>query len=233
VLAAEYYLPPLAFGAATRRELTPYDGSPFWGMFGLHLILVTTIYSAVLIAGDGFGVSWRLYAPVLVMGFVMPLVWPQVRSVPALAMLQNGWKSGLLDGLVGVLIGAVLGGVMEAVGRRLDRAGMEAGPHCPCLRCGFLSSMLRVAPIWVGVAVGLVSGWQRALWLAPIVVVSGGFLAACLCNAAQAPGVKVPLADEPATTSEIAADSGATPAPEAIQEEIHIISPPTEPIEPS
>lgn len=236
VLAAEYYVPPLVIGATTRRELTPYDGAPFWGMYGLHLFLVTTLYAAVFIAGDGFGVPGRLFGPVLLLGFVMPLFWPQVRSVPAVAAWQSGWQSGLMDGLVGVFVGALVGGALQAIGRSKAPSAAEDNSLGPGIRCGFSDGMLRCAPVWMGAAVGLVVGFQRAVWIVPATIFIGGFAAAGLCRIAMSRAVEVPPADEsfntPDVTSEITAETGATPEPEAIEEEIHIVSPPTEPVEP-
>lgn len=237
VLAAEHYLPPLAIVATTRRELSPHDGAPFWGMYGLHLFLVTTIFAAVFIAVDGFRVTRRLYGPALLLGFVLPLVWPQVRSVPAVAAWQGGWQSGLVDGLAGVFVGALVGGVLGAVGRAINESDNEGRADCPCLRCGLVCAMLRMSPGWMGAAVGLVAGWQRAIWLAPIVILISGFAAAGLCRWAIALSTKERPAGEPLETpditAEITAQTGATPEPEVIEEEIHIVSPPTEPIEPS
>jgi leader peptidase (prepilin peptidase)/N-methyltransferase len=233
VLAAEYYLPPLAPWAATRPVLTPYDGPPFWGMYGLHLTLVTTIYTAVLIAADGFRVPCRLYGPALMVGLVMPLAWPLVRSLPATSAPMSGWQSGLVDGLAGVACGAVVAGLVGTMAVRGWRSFAQERPVDSSSCAGFAESMWRLRPVWMGAAVGVALGWQRALWMAPVTVFASGAAAAGVCAFSRAGSGAEPAAAVPTSPPEITAETGATPDPDSISDEVHIVSPPTEPTEPS
>ena len=109
VLVAEHYLPTDAFVYHARRLLTPRDGVSFWCMYVTHVGLVTTLIAAVLILGDGFHLPAALFLPMLVVGFVLPLLWPEIRSIPALAYRdEHVWWAGLIDGLAGLSTGLVI-----------------------------------------------------------------------------------------------------------------------------
>ena len=213
VLVGEHFLPAGAMGFATRRVLTPYDGAAFWGMYGLHLVLVVTIYAAALIAGDGFRVPRRLFGPVLFVGIVLPLVWPHVRSVPAIAAWQTGWQAGLVDGAIGLVAGAVVGAALDAVARGLNRYYGAAS--------------------WMMGAMGVVLGWQRAIWVGPLAVLATGGAVAGLRAFARYQAATPKSALETEITPETDAPATLPSDPEAISEEVHIVSPPTEPMEPS
>jgi leader peptidase (prepilin peptidase)/N-methyltransferase len=212
VLTGEHFLPTGVIGFVTRRPLTPYDGAAFWGMYGLHLVLLLTLYAAVLIAGDGFRVPRRLYGPVLVLGSVLPLIWPDVRSVPALSAWQMGWKAALVDGAIGLVVGLVVGAAFDALVRGRSR---------------------HVSGAWMISAIGIVFGWQRVLWIGPLAALVSGWATAGLREIPRAAIQAKPLATEPLAMPEIAARTGAVADPETISEEVHIVSPPTEPTEPS
>src|SRR5262245_56882576 len=84
VLAAEYYVPVAVPGLRTRHVLHVRDGAPFWCMYFVHVALVTTLIGAVLLWSDKNVVPGALFLPVIVAGLVLALIWPEVRSVPAL-----------------------------------------------------------------------------------------------------------------------------------------------------
>ena len=108
VLAADIYLPPGALGFATRRLLTPHDGPAFWCMYFIHVTLVTTFLGFILIVADGNAVGASFFFPVALSGFVLPLLWPQIRSVPAAIYPDaNVWWAGLVDGIAGLTAGLV------------------------------------------------------------------------------------------------------------------------------
>lgn len=218
VLAGELFLPASAFELATRRLLTPWDGTPFWCMYGLHLLLVVTLYAAVLIAGDGFQVTPRLNGPLLAVGLVLPLIWPEVRSVPATPAVVVGWQAGLYDGLIGLLAGASTGVVIAVAAWAMLGQGIAPIPR---LRFGLL-----------GGAIGLVFGWQRALWLSPLVLVLSALSVAALRIIKPAHAKTGESTGEPTAAPEFAA-ARTLPDAEAISEEVHIVCPPTEPTEPS
>jgi leader peptidase (prepilin peptidase)/N-methyltransferase len=218
VLVCEHFLPPGAIGFAARRVLTPYDGPPFWGMYGLHLLLLVTIYAAVLIAGDGYFVPLRLFAPLLIVGLALPLVWPQVRSVPASGTFQMGWQAGLVDGVLGLVAGAAVGIAFDAV----------AGVHRRKLATGADDTA-----IWTMAAIGLVVGWQRVLWMGPVTMFLSAWVVGGLRASSRARSKGEHLPPMPTDAPEASATTGLLADQEAISEEVHIVSPPIEPTEPS
>src|SRR5207248_2209172 len=96
----------------TRPALSPYDVVPFWCMYATHVGLVTTLIAATLILSDGHRVSAMVFLPICVVGFALPLIWPEIRSVAAFVYRDNHvWWSGLIDGLAGAATGLALGAV--------------------------------------------------------------------------------------------------------------------------
>jgi leader peptidase (prepilin peptidase)/N-methyltransferase len=156
VLAAEHFFPPIALGFTTRRLLSPHDGVAFWSMYFLHVALVTTLNAAVLIRVDGFRVPARMYLPVLAAGMVLPIIWPEIRSVPAFSMQSwTGWRVGLIDGLAGLAAGFLVASI-GSVWR------WQATGHWPMF-----------APIALASSIGAVLGWQRTLVVFPVALIAG------------------------------------------------------------
>lgn len=155
VLACEHYLPAGALGFTTRRLLTPYDSVPFWCMYAVHVGLMTTLLVATLILSDGHRLSPGVFLPIGAVAFVLPLIWPEIRSVPAFAYGNDHvWWNGLVDGLAGAAMGAALGGLAGWWWRRL-------GDKWPAF-----------APLAWSCAVGIVLGWQRTIYVLPASVVA-------------------------------------------------------------
>jgi leader peptidase (prepilin peptidase)/N-methyltransferase len=152
VLAGEQVLPAglgFTLDYAPRPRLTAHDGPPFWCMYAMHVMLATTLVAAILIAADGFPVAAALFLPAIALGFVVPLIWAQTRSLPATAQPLTGWPAGLVDGVAG--LGA---GVLSGLWIRLCRG-----------RLGHRWST--AALIAFASAVGVVLGWQPTpLWTA-------------------------------------------------------------------
>jgi len=147
VVATEYYLPAGAIGFRTRHMLHVRDGVPFWSMYFLHVALMTTVIGAVLLRGDGNRVPGTLFLPVMVVGFVLPLIWPEVRSLPAIGNLElSRLQSGLVDGLAGFG-----GGLVAAAVLLLFARSRSWGP---------------AAVIGFCCAIGVVLGWQRGMIVA-------------------------------------------------------------------
>jgi hypothetical protein len=116
-------------------------------------VLLTTLVAAVLIRADGFPVPPSIFAPILVLGFGLPLVWPDIRSVPAVTDSSLiGWRSGLVDGITGLGLGLLI----ALVG---SLCAWQAEGRWP-----------QFAPLPLGAAIGLVLGWQRTLVWLPITV---------------------------------------------------------------
>ena len=115
---------------------------------------MTTLITATLILGDGHRLSASIFLPIGVIAFVLPLIWPDIRSVPALKYPNdNVWWAGLLDGLAGTATGLVLG-ALGSWRWRIMRGQWPA-----------------FAPIAWSCAVGVVLGWQRTTYSLPASVV--------------------------------------------------------------
>lgn len=149
VLAGEHFLPAVGLGFAVREPLTARDGAAFWCMYAVHVVLVTTLIGAALLRADGAGVPATLFLPILVIGFVLPLIWPEIRSVPTLGDREwSNWHDGLIDGLFGLLMGFVLGAAASVVARWKE---WPVG-----------------AVVAMGCCVGVVLGWQRTILWFPV-----------------------------------------------------------------
>jgi hypothetical protein len=152
VLASEQVMPAglgFTLDYVPRARLTPHDGPPFWCLYATHVVLLTTLVGAVLIAADGFAVPPSMFLPAIVLGFVVPLIWPQTRMLPATDVRLGGWPSGLVDGLAGLAAGTLSGlWIRLCRGRGTDH---WATPALVALGCG----------------VGVTLGWQPTpLWTA-------------------------------------------------------------------
>ncbi len=149
VLVAEYYLPAGAIGFKTRHVLHVRDGAPFWCMYFLHVALVTTLIGAVLLRGDRNVVPATYFLPVIVVGLALPLVWPEMRSVPAVRGWElRGWQAGLVDGLAGVVGGILIGAALISIARKRGWMPLAVIGYCCC--------------------VGIVLGWQRGMIIAAV-----------------------------------------------------------------
>lgn len=143
-------LPPVATGGGI--VLPPLDSGQSAAIVGYHLLLLSTLLSAVLIEYDGNRPPGGLFAPALAIGWLAPLAWPYLHPVPALGALGidlPGPVAGLIDGTAGLALGALLGfGLWRASGAS-RRAGL----------------------LWVPACVGLFLGWQAVAVLVPLMVV--------------------------------------------------------------
>jgi leader peptidase (prepilin peptidase) / N-methyltransferase len=153
VLVAEHFLPALSLGFAVRSPLLPHDGAPFWCRYAIHVVLVTTLIGATLLRADGFLVPARIFFPLLAIGLALPLIWPEIRSVPAFGNRQpSGWQVGLMDGLLGLSMGLATGALASAWARQ---------------RHWSVSAVIAMA-----CSVGVVLGWQRTLLWFPAAFVA-------------------------------------------------------------
>jgi hypothetical protein len=187
-MVAEFYLPAGSLGFATRRLLTPRDGTPFFCMYAMHVVFVTTMIGVILMRAAGSVVSPTIFLPACSLAVVVPLIWPETRSVPAAAYGNlNSWQMGLIDGLAGVLMGLAFGLFATLPARQKGwRSGVVV-----CTACG----------------IGLLLGWQRApVWF---------LLVLPICDLATYTVrlIAPPLEDEPPVTSEPAADETVSSSP--------------------
>ncbi len=144
----------LSFGFARRPEIAMHDWWPYWSRYATHMVLVTTYLGGILILGDNFRTPARLYWPAIALGFVLPLVWPEIRSAPAWRYGPlPAWQAGLIDGLAGLAIG-IVGGLAGCLWR-----WFRTGEWPP------------FAPVSWMIALCVVLGWQRGIaWSVPALV---------------------------------------------------------------
>lgn len=119
--------------------LAPHTARQLAGMLVWHLLLVCTLLAAGLIEYDRPRLPIKLFGPAMVVGWLVPLAWPWLHPVPAVAGL-SGPLAGLVDGAAGFGLG-LLGGL--AVWRLTDP---RRGPGLPA----------------AAACVGLFLGWQAA-----------------------------------------------------------------------
>jgi leader peptidase (prepilin peptidase)/N-methyltransferase len=185
VLASESMMPAglgFTLDYVPRARLAPQDGPPFWCQYAMHVVFLTTFVGAILIAADGFAVPASIFLPAIALGFIVPIIWPQARSLPATNEPTVGWSGGLIDGVVGLAVG-----VFSGLWIRLIR-GREA------------NRWSTLALIALGCAVGVVLGWQPTpLWTALIWIFV--LIAARLLASPQA-GEEPPQGIDPPTSAE-------------------------------
>ncbi len=154
------------------------------GLTAMHLFLLSTLLAAALIETSGRRPPARLFLPVLAVGAVFPLLWPELRPVPlawpwmgspnaageGVALRPTGplgaaWQRypGFVEGLAGLAAGAVTGWMGSTV--RLRRKNRAERPSSAAAR-GTPSGAVRsgdLHPLAGTAAVGVVLGWQAVL----------------------------------------------------------------------
>jgi prepilin signal peptidase PulO-like enzyme (type II secretory pathway) len=188
VLLSEIYLPAGSLGFATRQPLTSRDGVAFWCMYATHVTLVTTMIGVILMRSDGSFVPARMFAPALTIALVLPLLYAEIRSVPAISWSEiTGWQIGLIDGLAGLAMGAAVGFLASL----------------PARRKGWSTPVV----IAIGCSFGAVLGWQRTpIWL--LVILPLCDLATYVVRSAAVPSRSlVPETQSPAPDGATASES--------------------------
>lgn len=67
------------FGVVAIAEMPYLCKTEVFGLYPYHILLLCTLLCAGLIEYDGNRVPWKLFVPALIVGFVAPLVWPELR----------------------------------------------------------------------------------------------------------------------------------------------------------
>ncbi len=122
-----------------------FSPATLWGAVTLHLALLSTLLTALLIERDGWSVPFRLFIPVAMLAVVLPLF---IRGIQPLPLLANdagwpNWQTALATSTAGGLLAAIPALVAH-----------QLAPRHVCR--GFVGA---------AVAVGLAVGWQLATWL--------------------------------------------------------------------
>jgi uncharacterized protein (TIGR00730 family) len=126
--------------------LSSWEQIPFWTAYCLLMLLFFTLLAAALIDWAGQRVPWPLFVPVLILGFFLPMIWPELRPLPAWhSWSLAGWQAGLVDGALGAARGAAFA-LAAGTGWRV------AGSRWPTFQ-----------PVLLLLVLGLVLGWQLAL----------------------------------------------------------------------
>ena len=127
-------------------SLSSWDPVPFWAAYLVLMLLYFTLLGAALIDFDRQPLPWSLVVPIAFAGFCLPLLWPEIRPLPAWhAWKVGGWQAALVDGTLGGAVGAALG-LAVSLGWKITSG------RWPAFR-----------PTLLLLAVGLVLGWQVTL----------------------------------------------------------------------
>lgn len=126
--------------------LSSWEQIPFWTAYCLLMLLYFTLLAAALIDLAGQRVPWSLLMPVLMLALCLPLIWPELRPLPAWHSWNlTRWLAGLVEGALGAALGAALGLAVSA-------GWQITSGRWPTFR-----------PVLLLLALGLVLGWQVTL----------------------------------------------------------------------
>ena len=101
-------LPERLWLADSRLFSQSLSSAEIWGIVGYHLLLVATLWAMALVEFDGQRLPARIAVPALLVGGILPMVWPVLRPVPAMPM-ESDWPAGLIDGIAGLAVGLTIG----------------------------------------------------------------------------------------------------------------------------
>jgi uncharacterized protein (TIGR00730 family) len=136
--------------------LTSWEPVPFWTAYCLLMLLYFTLLGASLVDWGRQQVPWSLFLPVAFCGLTLPVIWPEIRPLPAWHAWQlGGWQAGLVDGALGALLGAALGLAVSAGWKITSR-------RWPTFR-----------PVLLLMTLGLVFGWQVSLVVTLLAAIGG------------------------------------------------------------
>jgi hypothetical protein len=149
------------FGLLGAVELPHLCELRFYQLYPYELLLLCTLLCAGLIEHDGNRPPWKLFAPALVVGALAPLMWPELRALPAARMLPTWGEmpapvAGTVDGLAGLVAGALLGGIAWRTLHDEKPQGLTLGLVCVGLSLGWqvvaviaFGTAWLIAPLWL------------------------------------------------------------------------------------
>jgi len=125
-----------------------------WGITAYHLVLICTLICLALIDWDGKRAPLRLLFFPVAVGLLCPAVWPELRPIGAMKLLDD-WRTvdspagrviaGLGDGLFGLAAGVCAGRLLQLLPTKSDLRR----------RAALLASLL----------IGIYLGWQAVITL--------------------------------------------------------------------
>ena len=175
----------LRFDSAWSATSIPGQGLLPLERYAFHMLLLAGLLAMALIARDNQAIPRRLWAPMLVVGFTLPIAWPLLRPVPLSASIDASraapWWIGFIDGLGGLATGVLLG-ICQILYTRASAAVKSSPPGAAGDRSGAQlapEAKMSARPMLTTVAVFL--GAASACWVAAGACV--GMLLLRLCDA--------------------------------------------------
>ena len=109
--------------------ISGWDNPELYAILLFHLFLLSTLLAAALIEYDRHQASLSLFIPALLLGVIMPLIYPYLHPVPAWPLLSD-WQTRLLDVTAGLVAGGVLGYLAYRIQGIKSPGGMTWGLLC-------------------------------------------------------------------------------------------------------
>jgi prepilin signal peptidase PulO-like enzyme (type II secretory pathway) len=140
------------FALVAAAELPYMCKMGVFGLYPYHMLLLCTLLCAGLIEYDGKRVPWKLFVPVLIVGTVAPLIWPELRPMPAWGELP-AWLRAM------VVVLPVIA-VVPLLGMMWWRPRFQLGALACGLFCIYVCTDFRVA----GASMGTAAACYSLLW---------------------------------------------------------------------
>ena len=131
------------------------------GIYIYHMLLLSTLLAAALIDLNGDHVPLRLAAPAVVVGFLAPIVWPDLHPVPAFLGQEPGRLAALAGVSAGLGVGIVLGLLLCLIVPERQRLGAISVAACLGLFLGWQAAVMLCVPL---IAILLFEAALRQLW---------------------------------------------------------------------
>jgi len=147
-----------------------------FGIYTLHCILMCTLIAATLIVFDGERLPVKLFMPIVLLGLVLPTIWPALHPVPLCSpppgWLQSvSWNHELSFTSARNQIAIWLG--FNLISLAMSLVGYLCGTAFGCLwflSCRIPNRFVCAGAISLLGVIGLILGWQAVLSVAVIAV---------------------------------------------------------------
>lgn len=152
VLFFAFFIVDVMDGGADLNNLAVAAPQTYWGIYGLHMLLVCMLVCAALIEIDGKSVPAKLIWPPLLVAVLGTAFWPEMRQS------LHFWRlSGILGSMAGMLAGGLGGWLVSLV----------SSPRVPELTPIFLAFVIGAVVGWLGVSI-ICLATGIFIWLANI-----------------------------------------------------------------